>query len=329
MTAPGFSAGAGRPQGPRRISTVRRRRRPGPFQPTEAPNASTVYRPRFAPNFTISLMWVKTVRSVSGVRWWCTQTPAGPSATAFALASGEVRAEAWGPGAQWTIEALPRLLGQDDNLEGFRPCEPLVRGLVDRLGVPRLGATGRWYEALATVAVFQRVVSADARTSVARLGARHGAPSPGGAPVPLFPTPSAVLGLADHDFHRAGVERARARVLRVAAKYADRVEALEALETAEARLWLERLPGVGPWTANRTTSVAAGDGDAVPVGDLHVPGIVSYAFTGDPSGDDARMLELLEPYAGHRGRVVRLIKAAGIHPPRHHPTPSRHDISRI
>ena len=41
------------------------------------------------------------------------------------------------------------------------------------------------------------------------------------------------------------------------------------------------------------------------------------------------MLELLEPYAGHRGRVVRLVKAAGIGPPRHHPAPTRFDISRI
>ena len=72
-----------------------------------------------------------------------------------------------------------------------------------------------------------------------------------------------------------------------------------------------------------------GDPDAVPVGDLHVPVLVTYALTGATGGDDDSMLELLEPYAGHRGRVVRLIKAAGIGPPRHHPAPTRFDISRI
>ena len=33
-------------------------------------------------------------------------------------------------------------------------------------------------------------------------------------------------------------------------------------------------------------------------------------------GTDERMLELLAPYAGHRARTIRLVEAAGIHPPR-------------
>ena len=36
-------------------------------------------------------------------------------------------------------------------------------------------------------------------------------------------------------------------------------------------------------------------------------------------GDDERMLELLEPFRGHRGRVLRWILAAGRHPPRRAP----------
>jgi hypothetical protein len=31
------------------------------------------------------------------------------------------------------------------------------------------------------------------------------------------------------------------------------------------------------------------------------------------------MLELLEPFTGHRGRVIGLIKASGIHAPRYGP----------
>ena len=205
----------------------------------------------------------------------------------------------------------------------------MVRSLVSRLGVPRLGATGRWYEAMATAAIYQRVVSADARTAVTRMGRLHGADVPGGGPLPLFPRPEAVLRVPDHGFHRAGVDRARARVIRVAAKHAQRLEALRQQSAGEAREWLQRLPGVGPWTAARTTGAAAGDPDAVPVGDLHVPVLVTYALSGAADGDDDSMLELLEPYAGHRGRVVRLVKAAGIGPPKHHPAPTRFDISRI
>jgi hypothetical protein len=46
---------------------------------------------------------------------------------------------------------------------------------------------------------------------------------------------------------------------------------------------------------------------------------VAFALAGEAEGTDERMLELLEPYAGHRGRVCRLIVAAGIGPPRRAP----------
>ncbi len=60
---------------------------------------------------------------------------------------------------------------------------------------------------------------------------------------------------------------------------------------------------------------ALGDPDAVSVGDFHLPNLVSFALAGEPRGTDARMLELLEPYRGQRGRVIRLLEASGIWPP--------------
>jgi 3-methyladenine DNA glycosylase/8-oxoguanine DNA glycosylase len=54
-----------------------------------------------------------------------------------------------------------------------------------------------------------------------------------------------------------------------------------------------------------------GDPDAVAVGDFHLKNVVSFALAGEPRGTDARMLELLAPYAGQRGRVVRLLLADG------------------
>ena len=297
--------------------------------PRAAPDCSTTFRPRYNLNLKVTLMWVKTSQRREGVGWWATETPEGSASVAFRAVGGEVVADAWGPGAEWAIDRVPALLGNDDDPSGFRPRDPVVRDLMSRLGMPRLGATGRWFEAMATAAVYQRVVSADARTAVARLGRLYGAEVPGGGPLPLFPGPETLLGVPDHGFHRAGVDRARTRVIRVAAKHAERLEALDDRPAADALEWLQRLPGVGPWTAARTTGIAAGDPDAVPVGDLHVPKLVTYALSGATDGDDDSMLELLEPYAGHRGRVVRLVKAAGIGPPRHHPAPTRFDISRI
>jgi len=76
---------------------------------------------------------------------------------------------------------------------------------------------------------------------------------------------------------------------------------------------------MGPWSANEISMVALGDPDAVSVGDYHLPNMVCNALAGEPRGDDTRMLALLEPYRGHRGRVIRLLTASGVRAPRFGP----------
>jgi 3-methyladenine DNA glycosylase/8-oxoguanine DNA glycosylase len=88
-------------------------------------------------------------------------------------------------------------------------------------------------------------------------------------------------------------------------------------DAAQARI--ASLPGVGRWSAAAVALIALGDADAVPVGDYHLPHLVSWALTGERRGDDARMLELLEPYRPHRGRVLRLLVAGVPKPPRRGP----------
>jgi 3-methyladenine DNA glycosylase/8-oxoguanine DNA glycosylase len=79
------------------------------------------------------------------------------------------------------------------------------------------------------------------------------------------------------------------------------------------------LPGIGAWTAAQVVQVALGDADSVVIGDYNLPNLVAWNLAGEPRGSDDRMLELLEPYRGHRARVVRLIKAGGETPPRYGP----------
>jgi hypothetical protein len=47
--------------------------------------------------------------------------------------------------------------------------------------------------------------------------------------------------------------------------------------------------------------------------------MVAWALAREPRGTDERMLELLEPYRGQRGRVVRLLELAGMKAPRFGP----------
>ena len=70
---------------------------------------------------------------------------------------------------------------------------------------------------------------------------------------------------------------------------------------------------------------ALGDPDAVSVGDFHLPNVVAFALAGEPRADDARMLELLEPWRGHRARVIRLLEASGIQAPKYGPRLSPQD----
>lgn len=284
------------------------------------------YRPTHDLDVGFAVMGVKSVRRRHGVWWWTTETPTGAATVAFRSADGTVRADGWGPGVDWAFTALPALLGRDDDPDGFRPAHPGVRALADRFASVRIGTTGRWYEAVAMAAIGQRVVRADASASREWLCRRHGTQLAVG-PANPFPTPAALLRLADHDFHRVGIERSRARVLRVAATHADRLERLAEASAADATRWLQRLPGVGPWTSALATSVAGGDADAVPVGDLHLPRLVTWALTG-LEGDDDAMLEALAPFAGHRQRVVRLVKSTRAGPPNHRPRPTRSDIRR-
>ena len=89
---------------------------------------------------------------------------------------------------------------------------------------------------------------------------------------------------------------------------------------------LRAVPGIGPWTVAEVAVRAWGDPDAVSVGDFHLKNLVAFALAGEPRGDDARMLELLAPYAGRRALVVRVLELGGPRPPRYGPRLAPRDI---
>ncbi len=92
------------------------------------------------------------------------------------------------------------------------------------------------------------------------------------------------------------------------------------MPVADAAARLTAVSGIGIWTATSTLTASHGDPDTVIIGDYGLPTLVSYAFTGSPERvDDDRMLELLQPFSGHRSRVVRLLYDSGVHPPRRAP----------
>jgi len=260
-----------------------------------------------------------TIRFEPGVIWRATRTPVGPATVRLGTVRDGYRVTAWGPGRDWAISALPRLLGSDDRPESFEPGRGLVRELHRRMAGLRFGRSDAVFESLLPAILEQKVTGREARRAyrgiIRTLGER--APGPGG--LWLAPSPERLRDLPYFELHRFGVEARRAVTIRRAAERAAWLEAATRLPPELAVARLSSLPGIGPWTAAETARTALGDADAVSVGDYHLPDVVCWALAGEPRGDDARMLELLEPFRGHRGRVQRLLEAAGIQPPRYGP----------
>jgi 3-methyladenine DNA glycosylase/8-oxoguanine DNA glycosylase len=251
--------------------------------------------------------------------WRASRTPDGPVTTALTVDGGHVDAEAWGPGAAWSLEHLPDLLGEhDDTLDAFDPPPGLVRDLLRRSDV-RIGRSLAVSEALFPTILEQRVTGPGARRSYRSLVHRLGEPAPGPADLKLPPSPEALAATPSWVFHRAGVERQRADTIARAMRRAERLDEAASMPMADAHRRLQAFPGIGAWTANEVALVALGDPDAVSVGDFHTKNVVAHALAGEPRATDERMLELLEPYRGHRARAVMLIERAGIGAPRYGP----------
>jgi 3-methyladenine DNA glycosylase/8-oxoguanine DNA glycosylase len=260
----------------------------------------------------------------AGAVWRTSLTPDGPGTlrvTSRIAGPGPlVTGQAWGPGAAWLLETLPAQVGALDDPSGFTAHHAVVGELVLRYPGLRVGRTGRLFEALVPAVLEQKVVGKEAHRAWRFLLGKYGTAAPGPAPAGMrvIPPPSTWARIPSWDWHRAGVEGVRARTIIAAANVASRLEQVLDLDSAEADRRLRALPGIGPWTSAEIRQRAAGDADAVSVGDYHLPKAVGWTLAGRIT-DDAGMLELLAPYAGHRHRVARLIEVGGRLPPRRGP----------
>jgi len=235
---------------------------------------------------------------------------AGLAGTGLACHGTLVRAQAWGPGAAWLLDALPGALGRDDDASGFAAdAHPVIRDAALRHPGLRIGRSGRLMEALVPAILEQKVVVLEAHRAWRILLAKYGTPPPGPAPrgMRVFPHPATWRRIPSWDWHRAGVEGVRAETIIRAASVADSLERLLTLGHEEADRKLRTIPGIGVWTSAEARQRAAGDPDAISVGDYHLKNVVGWALAGRDRSTDEEMLTLLEPFKGHRHRATRLI----------------------
>jgi 3-methyladenine DNA glycosylase/8-oxoguanine DNA glycosylase len=323
----------------------------------ETPDAVGVYAPGRSIDLALTLFPLRRGHGDPTLQWssdgaaWRTQrTPQGP-ATMRMLAhrstalngrpADEVELEAWGAGAAWSVAHAAEVLGEGDDWSGLDlllssagvGSTSLESTALARLTSARrrnsgmrLARTGIVLDSAMAAVLEQKVTGVEARRAWRTLIRQHGSPAPG--PVPalgrevmrVVPDAEQWRSIPDHDWHRAGVGPQRMRTARRVAAVMPALErTLDHGRGGPAvAAALQSVPGVGIWTAAEITQRAHGDPDAVSVGDFHLSGLVGHALTGERT-DDAGMLALLAPFAGHRQRIVRLIMLLGYQAPRRGP----------
>ncbi|WP_228529100.1 DNA-3-methyladenine glycosylase family protein [Arthrobacter gandavensis] len=257
--------------------------------------------------------------------WLAFRTAAGPATLCLRQHAGalhspaRVSVRAWGPGAEQALASVPSLLGEQDDWSSFDDpgfLATLPAGIREvRRHHPglRLPSTGRILQTLIPVVLGQKVTQMEAVHAWRYLVRGFGEPAPGPVPPGLMLPPDAAgwRRIPSWEWHRAGVDSHRSRTILRASASASGLERLAAEPLGDAvSAKLQSLPGIGPWSAAEILQRTHGSPDHVSVGDFHLAAYVGAALTGKRT-DDAGMLALLEPWRGHRQRVVRLIVLTG------------------
>lgn len=264
-----------------------------------------------------------TFRSApDGAHWRALRTPDGPVTLRIAAtpALGTVIGAAWGPGSEWALATLPRMLGAEDDPAGFVPPAALAAAW-RRHRHWRLGASGLALEGLVPSILEQKVTGQEAFAGFRRLVRRFGEPAPGpGRDLDLWLQPDAATlrQVPSWEWLRLPVDPARSRTVLAVARVADSLQRAAERGPAEFDRVARAVPGVGVWTSAEVRSRVLGDADAVSFGDYHVAKDVGWALTG-AAVDDAGMADLLAPYRPHRHRIQALVAMAGLGRPRRGP----------
>ncbi|HET7482701.1 MAG TPA: DNA-3-methyladenine glycosylase 2 family protein [Actinomycetota bacterium] len=269
-----------------------------------------------------------TMRIERGRVWRALRTPEGPAAIRYAYRAEALTAAAWGPGAAWALDRAADAVGLNDDVASFTPRDRLMQRLLAMRPGLRMCRSNAVLETLVPTIIEQKVTTVEAHRAYRYLAYATSEPAPGPMRLMLPPDPKVLASLPYDAFHRFGLERRRADFIRCACSYAKRLEETVTMPRDAAVKRLRALPGIGPWTVAEVERTVYGDPDAVRPNDFHLPHTVAWVLAGERRADDARMMQLLEPYRGHRARAALLIELSGNTPERRAPRQRIRDFSR-
>ena len=290
-----------------------------------APPVTSVYRPRHPVNLRQTLRPLSrgyldpTLRWEASVLWRTLRTPDGTATLRLEQKPDGIHAAAWGAGAGLALAGVPELCGEGDDWSDLDVGgNAFLADALRRAPGLRLLRTNAVFEAILPAILEQKVTGKEARAAWRQLVTKYGEPAPGPAPLGMHVFPSAEVWrrVPSWEWHRAGVGPQRSDTVMRVAPVAASLERTLSLGRGgdEVARRLRSIVGIGVWTAAETTQRSHGDPDSPSVGDYHLPAVVGWALIGKPVDDDG-MLELLDPWAGQRQRIMRLIEVSGFRKP--------------
>ena len=225
----------------------------------------------------------------------------------------EVTATAWGSGARGCSSGCPTCSASATTPRASSRTTRQVADAWRAFGGWRVPRSGLVVQALVPSVIEQKVTGQEAFSGYRRLVRRFGEPAPGPGEALRLAVPPDPARLGPDPV--VGVARRRRRPAAVAHRRAGGparrpARGVRRPRPPSARARLQALPGVGRWTWAEVAQRALGLPDEVSFGDYHVAKDIGWALTGTPVDDDG-LAVLLEPYAGHRYRVQRLLELPG------------------
>jgi 3-methyladenine DNA glycosylase/8-oxoguanine DNA glycosylase len=213
-----------------------------------------------------------------------------------------------GPDAEAVLEDVRASTEVDDGHATFAPEHPVLARLHRAMKGLRLLRVPWRFDVAACTVLQQRITTREAWQQWSRIARKYGDTV---GDLKAFPSAQRIATMDGWRFEQLGVDPKRTRALLGLAREATRRGLFGWTDRDRVRKHLYAIRGIGPWTTEMTLGFGYGDPDAMPLADLHLPHLVTWALARERPGSDERMVELLEPYRGQRFRAVRLLLASG------------------
>jgi 3-methyladenine DNA glycosylase/8-oxoguanine DNA glycosylase len=237
-----------------------------------------------------------------------------PAAVEIVRKGATLEVRAFGEDAAKLAEETAAGLRQEDGYRTFTTPDTGVLRLHRLLPGLRVIRVPWLYDMTCSAILQQRIRTVDAMRDWRRITSLYGSPAPLG--LRAFPPSETLAAVPQFALESMGIDAKRAMALLRFAREMRFVSLKPGIDFTQLRHTLLRVAGIGPWTTETVLGYGAGDTDAAIPGDLHLPHLVCYGLAGETEGSDERMMELLEPFRGHRFRIIRLLSESRIPVPR-------------